>query len=49
MTPRQLAGNAYYAARRKRAEAAEDMAIGAMAARADKRDLEKQMRDLQKD
>lgn len=49
MTPRQLAGCAYFAARRRRSEAAEDMAIAATAARADGKALQRRISELQKD
>jgi hypothetical protein len=49
MTPREIAGALYFAERRRRREAAEQLALGALAARGEPRALKKQIEDLQRD
>jgi hypothetical protein len=49
MTPREIAASLYFAERRKRREAAEQLALNAIAMRGDSRALKKQIEDLQRD
>jgi len=49
MTPRQIAGSLYFAERRRRREAAERLALDAIAARGEPRELKRQIERLQKD
>ena len=49
MTPRQIAGSIYFAERRRRREAAERLALDAIAARGEPRALKKQIEDLRRD
>jgi hypothetical protein len=49
MTPRQIAGSLYFVERRRRCEAAERLALDAIAARGEPRVLKKQIQDLTKD
>jgi hypothetical protein len=49
MTPREIAASVYFAERRRRREAAEQLALNALAARGEPRVLKKQMEDLQRD
>jgi hypothetical protein len=48
MTPREIAGSLYFAERRRKRLAAEQLALGALAARGDPRALKKQIEDLQR-
>ena len=49
MTPREIAASLYFAERRRKREAAEQLALQALAARGEPRALKKRMEDLQKD
>ena len=49
MTPREIAGSIYFAERRRKREAAEQLALGALAARGEPRVLKKQIEDLRRD
>jgi hypothetical protein len=49
MTPREIAANFYFAERRRKREAAELLALNALAARGEPRALKKQVEDLQRD
>jgi hypothetical protein len=49
MTPREIAGALFFAERRRRLEAAERLALDALATRGDPRELKKQIADLQRD
>lgn len=49
MTPKQIAGTLYFAARRKRFEKADTLAITAMGSRGDPKDLKKQHADWTKE
>jgi len=47
-TPRQISGWLYFAARRKRMEAAETLSLHTLASRGDPKDLKKQHKELLK-
>jgi hypothetical protein len=49
MTPREIAGALYFAERRRRREAAERLALDALATRGEPRELKKQIEDLRRD
>ena len=49
MTPREIAASLYFAERRRKREAAEQLALSALAARGEPRALKKQIEDLQRD
>ena len=49
MTPREIAGSLYFAERRRRREAAEQLALGALAARGEPQALKRQIEQLKKD
>jgi hypothetical protein len=49
MTPREIAGSLYFAERRRRRDAAEQLALGALAARGEPRALKRQIEQLKKD
>jgi hypothetical protein len=49
MTPREIAGSLYFAERRKKRQAAERLALSALAARGEPRELKKQIADLRRD
>jgi hypothetical protein len=49
MTPRQIAGSLYFARRRKQREAAEQLTLGALAARGEPREVKRQLDQLQRD
>jgi hypothetical protein len=49
MTPRQIVGSLYFARRRKQREAAEQLALGALAARGEPREIKRQLDQLQRD
>lgn len=49
MTPRQIAGSLYFAERRRKREAAEQLVLHALAARGEPRMLKKRVEDLQRD
>lgn len=49
MTPRQIAGSLYFAQRRQQREAAEQLALGTLAARGEPREVKRQMEQLQRD
>ena len=49
MTPRQIAGSLYFVERRRRRVAAERLALDAIAARGEPRELKRQIERLQKD
>jgi hypothetical protein len=49
MTPREIAASLYFAERRRKREAAEQLALGALAARGEPRVLKRQIEDLQRD
>ena len=46
MTPRQIAGSLYFARRRQQREAAEQLALGALAARGEPREVKRQIDQL---
>jgi hypothetical protein len=46
MTPRQIAGCLYFARRRRQREAAENLALAALAARGEPRELKRQLDQL---
>ena len=49
MTPREIAASLYFAERRRKREAAEQLALTALAARGEPRVLKKRIEDLQRD
>lgn len=49
MTPRQIAGSLYFAERRKKRNAAQRLALDAIAARGEPRELKRQIERLQRD
>jgi len=49
MTPRQIAGSLYFARRRRQRERAEQLALGALAARGEPREVKRQLDQLQRD
>jgi hypothetical protein len=49
MTPRQIAATLFFAERRRRRQGAEQLALDALAARGEPRELKKQIEDLQRD
>lgn len=49
MTPREIAASLFFAERRRKREAAEQLALNALAARGEPRALKKQIEDLQRD
>ena len=49
MTPREIAGSLYFAERRRRRDAAEQLSLGAIAARGEPRALKRQIEQLKKD
>ena len=49
MTPRQIAGSLYFARRRRQREAAEQLALGALAARGEPREVKRQLDQLQRE
>jgi hypothetical protein len=49
MTPRQIAGALYFARRRRQREAAEQLALGALATRGEPREVKRQLDQLQRD
>ena len=49
MTPREIAASLYFAERRRRREAAEQLALGALAARGETHAVKKQIQDLRRD
>ena len=49
MTPHQIAGTLYFVERRKKREAAERLALDAIAARGEPRELKRQIERLQRD
>lgn len=49
MTPREIAASLYFAERRRKREAAEQLALHALAARGEPRALKKRIEDLQRD
>jgi hypothetical protein len=49
MTPREISASLYFAERRRKREAAEQLALGALAARGEPRVVKKQIEDLQRD
>jgi hypothetical protein len=49
MTPREIAASLYFAERRRKREAAEQLALNALAARGEPRVLKKRIEDLQRD
>lgn len=49
MTPRQIAGALYFAERRRKREAAEQLALDAIATRGEPRELKRQIERLRKD
>lgn len=49
MTPREIAASLYFAERRRKREAAEQLALAALAARGEPRALRQQIKDLQRD
>ena len=46
MTPREIAASLYFARRRRQREAAEQLALGALAARGEPRELKRQLEQL---
>ena len=49
MTPRQIAGSLYFARRRRQREAAEQLALSALAARGEPRELKRQIETLRRE
>jgi hypothetical protein len=49
MTPLQIAGALYFARRRRQHEAAERLAMGALAARGEVREVKRQIEQMQRD
>ena len=49
MTPREIAGSLYFAERRRRREAADQLVIEALGARAEPGELKRQLERLRKD
>jgi hypothetical protein len=49
MTPREIAASLYFAERRKKRQAAEQLALAALAVRGEPRALKQQINDLQRD
>jgi hypothetical protein len=49
MTPRQIAGALYFARRRRRREAAEQLALSSLATRGEPRELKRQLNELNRD
>jgi hypothetical protein len=49
MTPREIAGALYFARLRRQREAAEQLALGALAARGEARELKRQLDQLQRE
>ena len=49
MTPRQIAGSLYFARRRRQREAAEQLALGTLAARGEPREVKRQFEQLQRE
>jgi hypothetical protein len=49
MTPREIAASLYFAERRRRREAAEQLALAVLAARGEPRALKKQIEDLRRE
>jgi len=49
MTPRQIAGALYFAGRRRQRDAAENLALAALAARGEPRELKRQMEMLKRE
>jgi hypothetical protein len=49
MTPREIAGSLHFVLRRRRREAAEQLAFAALAARGEPRELKRQIEHLQKE
>ena len=49
MTPRQIAGSLYFARRRRQREAAEQLALGALAAGGEPREVKRHLKQLQRD
>jgi hypothetical protein len=49
MTPHQIAGTLYFVRRRRQREAAEQLALGALAARGEPRELNRQIETLRRD
>jgi hypothetical protein len=49
MTPRQIAGALYFARRRRQREAAENLALTALAARGESRELKRQLDQLNRE
>jgi hypothetical protein len=49
MTPRQIAAALYFARRRRQRDAAEHLALGALAARGEPRELKRQLNELRRD
>lgn len=47
MTPREIAGSLYFAERRRKRQAAEQLALNALAVRGEPRALKKQIEELQ--
>jgi hypothetical protein len=48
MTPREIAGSLYFVGRRRKREAAERLALGALTARGEARELKRQLEQLQR-
>ncbi len=49
MIPREIVASLYFAERRRKREAAEQLALGALAARGEPRALKRQIKNLQRD
>ena len=49
MTPREIAGCLYFAERRRKHQAAENLMLTALASRGESRDLKRQIESLQRD
>jgi hypothetical protein len=49
MTPRQISGSLYFARRRRQRDAAEQLAMGTLAARGEPREVKRQLDQLNRD
>jgi len=49
MTPRQIAASLYFARRRRQREAAENLALAALAARGEPREVKRQLDQMHRD
>jgi len=49
MTPRQIAASLFFTRRRRQREAAENLALGALAARGEPRDVKRQLEQMHRE